>query len=675
MKLADEEQRRRVLTDLRSTLLVEAAAGTGKTSLIAGRVAMLLANGQAPANIAAITFTELAAGELTLRIRSYVESLLDGQIPRVMALALPRGLGANQSANLVAARQHLDEITTSTIHGFCQGVIRSYAIETGLDPGSRVIDGPSAEAMFQSVFEAWLIDRLSRACDADDPVAVLSEDDPLNVVELIKKLADLKRSHPAAKTMPVHLDHRTDINLVDAIDVFARWFGTRPAEPRTARLLDDLQVLASIYVDCFKTKPSFRDLWKLAHPPRLGCIATRSASLSPYRCKSSWKKMCGADAGERFNAEAEQHFEVIDRLYRDLLGQIADGLVGSLSCALDDVIDAYTRRKREAAALDFDDLLLRARDLVSEHENVRVALGEQYKHIFVDEFQDTDRIQAAIIFLIAATKRPKRWQDAQLRPGSLFLVGDPKQAIYRFRGADIDAYNEARAAIASQASDSVVEITANFRSQQAIIDHVNKCFEPVLQGGGQPGYVQLSPTLEDAEHGLPCAATVRVDLPPGASAAVQRDEEAAMVAQICRRLIGTIQVKRVDGSKSVLAPGDIALLAPTGTELWRYERALESVGLSVASQAGKTLLRQQEAQDVLALLRALADPADTVAFGAFMRGPMVGMTDDELLDIAEAVGEAFCVTEPHRVFDVRTPSELVSHPVAQAVLRADPGRT
>ena len=668
MRLADEEQRRRVLTDLGSTLLVEAAAGTGKTSLIAGRVAMLLANGHAPRHIAAITFTELAAGELTLRIRNYVESLLNGQIPKVMALALPRGLSADQSANLVAARQHLDEITTSTIHGFCQEVIRSYAIETGLDPGSRVIDGPSADAMFESVFSTWLIDRLSSGRHADNPVAVLSEDAPLKVVELIKKLADLKRTHPTAKTLPVRLDHRTDINLVDAIDAFARWFGTGPDEPRTARLLDDLQVLASIYADSFKTKPSFRDLWKLAHPPRLGCMVTGSASLSPYRCKTSWKNKCGAEAGERFNAEAERHFEEIDRLYRDLLGQIADGLVGSLSDALDDVIGAYTRRKREAAALDFDDLLLRAHDLVSKHENVRVALGERYKHIFVDEFQDTDRIQAAIIFLIASTKRPKRWQDAQLRPGALFLVGDPKQAIYRFRGADIDAYNEARAAIASQARDSVVEITANFRSQQAIIDHVNKCFEPVLQAGGQPGYVQLSPTLEGAEHGLPCAATVPVDLPPDPSAAVQRDEEAAIVAQICRRLIGTIQVTRADGSKSLLAPGDVALLAPTGTELWRYERALESVGLSVASQAGKTLLRQQEAQDVLALLRVLADPADTLAFGAFMRGPMVGLTDEELLDVAEAVQQAFCVKEPHRVFDVRTPPELASHPVAHAVL-------
>jgi ATP-dependent exoDNAse (exonuclease V) beta subunit len=670
MKLADEQQRRRVLTDLGATLLVEAAAGTGKTSLIAGRVAMLLANGEAPQQIAAITFTELAAGELSLRIRSYVATLLTGEIPKVLALALPQGLSARQSANLVAAQEHLDEITTSTIHGFCQEMIRSYAIETGLDPGSRVIDGPSADAIFDSVFSTWLIDRLSSGTHADDPVAVLSQHAPLKVVELIKKLADLKRTHPTARTMPVRLDHRSDIDFVEAVSGFARWFAGSPYEPRTATLLDDLQLLASFYTDCFKERPNFRDLWNLAHPPQLGSMAAESSNLSPYRCKTSWKNKCGAEAGELFNAEAERHVAAIDRLYRNLLGQIADGLVGMLSEALDDVIGAYTRRKREAAALDFDDLLLRAYDLVSKHEVVRVALGEQYKHIFVDEFQDTDRIQAAIIFLIASKKRPKRWQEAQLRPGALFLVGDPKQAIYRFRGADIDAYNEARAAIASQARDSVVEITANFRSQQAIIDHVNNCFEPVLQAGGQPGYVQLSPTLEGAEHDLPCAATVSVDLPSGSSAAVQREQEAAIVAQICRRLIGAIHVKRVDGSTSLLMPGDIALLAPTGTELWRYERAMESVGLSVASQAGKTLLRQQETQDVLALLRVLADPADTLAFGAFMRGPMVGITDEELLDIAESVHQAFAAKDPHRLFDVRIQPELVSHPVARSVLTA-----
>src|SRR5207253_7026742 len=116
-------------------------------------------------------------------------------------------------------------------------------------------------------------------------------------------------------------------------------------------------------------------------------MASGSSNFSPYRRKTDWKRKCGADVGERLNAEAERRFGSIDQLYRDLLGQIADGLVSRLSDALDDVIAAYTRRKREAAALDFDDLLLRAHDLVANHEAVRVPLGERYRHLFVDEFQ------------------------------------------------------------------------------------------------------------------------------------------------------------------------------------------------------------------------------------------------------------------------------------------------
>jgi hypothetical protein len=134
------------------------------------------------------------------------------------------------------------------------------------------------------------------------------------------------------------------------------------------------------------------------------------------------------------------------------------------------------------------------------------------------------------------------------------LVGDPKQAIYRFRGADIKAYNEARASIAAQADGAVVAITANFRSQGQIIDHVNQCFEPVLRSEGQPGYVHLTATIDRAEHGLPCAAKVTIGLPNDPLADTQRDEEAAIVARICRNLIGAIQVNRADGSVVTALP-------------------------------------------------------------------------------------------------------------------------
>ncbi|MBN8990644.1 MAG: UvrD-helicase domain-containing protein [Rhizobiales bacterium] len=669
MKLADADQRRRVLTDFDTTLLVEAAAGTGKTSLIAGRVAMLLAGGAAPSEIAAITFTELAAGELALRIRWYVASLLAGVVPDVLKAALPEGLNAQQGANLASAAEHLDEISTSTIHGFCQEIIRSYAIETALDPGSRVMDAAGSDAMFEAIFRAWLVDRLSGKVGADDPVVVLSEHDPLKVVGLVKSLAELKRRHPKAGTSRADFKRRTDLDLIEAVDRFVRWFAGNPDEPQTARLLDDLATLSAFYGDCFKTAPTFRDLWRLGQPPRVNSMEARSFNLGSYRRKTAWVKKYGAGRGEALNREAESHFANVERTYRELLGHIADGLVSALASVLDDVVAAYARRKQEAAVLDFDDLLVMAHDLVCKHEPVRAALGRRFLHMFVDEFQDTDRVQAAIIFSIAAEAAPRRWQEARLRRGSLFLVGDPKQAIYRFRGADIQAYNEARATIAAQTDGAVVEITANFRSQAQIIDHVNQCFEPVLQSEGQPGYVRLTATLDRAEHGLPCAAKVTVALPKDPSADSQRDEEAVIVARICRNLIGSIAVKRTDGSVTPLVAGDIGLLAPTGKDLWRFERALEAEGLSVASQAGKTLFLQQETQDVLALLRVLADARDTLAFGALMRGPIVGLTDEELLDIAERIHEASGEERP-ATFNVRTPLDQISHPVAKPVLAA-----
>jgi ATP-dependent exoDNAse (exonuclease V) beta subunit len=667
MKLADLEQRRRVLTDFNTTLLVEAAAGTGKTSLIAGRVAMLLANGAAPSQIAAITFTELAAGELSLRIRGYVGALLTGNPPDVLRSALPEGLTEQQKSNLAAAAEHLDEINASTIHGFCQEIIRSYAIETGLDPGSRVMDAPSSDAMFEAVLSAWLADRLSAGTGTDDPVVVLSRHDPLKVVGLVKSLAELKRRHPKAGTSRADFTRRADLDLTEAVDAFVRWFAKNSDEPKTARLLEDLATLSTFFANCFNAEPTFKELWRLGQPPRLASMQKRNSNLSGYRCKTAWVKKYGPDRGEALNREAEQHFENVERVYRELLGQIADGLVGALSTVLDGGVAAYARRKQESAVLDFDDLLVMAHDLVCRHEPVRAALGRRFRHIFVDEFQDTDRVQAAIIFSIAAEVAPARWQDARLRRGALFLVGDPKQAIYRFRGADIKAYNEARASVAAQADGAVVAITANFRSQGQIIDHVNQCFEPVLRSEGQPGYVHLTTTIDRAEHGLPCAAKVTIALPNDPSADTQRDEEAAIVARICRNLIGAIQVKRTDGSVTPLTPGDIGLLAPTGKDLWRFERALEAERLSVASQAGKTLFLQQETQDVLALLRVLADARDTLAFGAFMRGPMVGLTDEELLDIAEQIHQASS-EEPLRPFNVQTKVELVSHPTARSVL-------
>ncbi|MEP6878410.1 MAG: 3'-5' exonuclease, partial [Nitrosospira sp.] len=229
------------------------------------------------------------------------------------------------------------------------------------------------------------------------------------------------------------------------------------------------------------------------------------------------------------------------------------------------------------------------------------------------------------------------WTCFQIRPGALFLVGDPKQAIYRFRGADVAAYIQARDIFLAQGPDSVLSISTNFRSCAPILHYVNERFERLLSAeSGQPGFSALDPFHPKREEGL-CVAALDIavaDEEGKATAEQQRDGEAEAVAEMCARLIGSeVILDRTTGEHRSCRPGDIALLAPTGSELWRYEEALEQRGIPVATQAGKGLFRRQEIQDLIAVTRILADQRDTLALGALLRGPLVGLTEEELLDI------------------------------------------
>lgn len=668
MTLADDPARLRILTDLDATLLVEAAAGTGKTALMAGRLTMLLARGTEPGAIAAITFTELAASGLATRVQRYVEELLAGRVPQPLRLALPNGLNVDQRRALSGAAAKLDELTTATIHAFCQTIISSYAVEADIDPGARILDAVQAAAAFDSVFEQWLKRRLNAPERPGDAIATLSRDDPRRIVDTLQELARFRLRYRGARALPAELGGRPDIDLVDAVADFRRWISSQPVEPKTLELVGELETLANFYAGSFDPPPDFATLWRLAHPPQLACMRRHSFDLLTPRRKSAWERVAGKERGALLNEEATACFERVNRCYRTVLGRFATALVAQLAAELDEVLDDYAAFKRAAAVLDFDDLLEKARALVRQHDDVRRALGERYRHIFVDEFQDTDPVQTEILFGIAGKDRAGRWQDSVLRAGALFMVGDPKQAIYRFRGADIGSYSQARAAVERQLPENIVQVTANFRSRPDILRHINRCFARPLSGEGQPGYVPLTSTLGDPDHDLPCAARITVDVPPDSRPAQIRDAEAEAVADLCTRLIGNLPIRDEDGAIVPLTAGGIALLAPTGAELWRYERALEQRGLPIASQAGKSLFRRQEVQDLLALARVLADAGDTLAFGALLRGPLVGLTEEELLDITVGLPPHLDRAEAPQRFSVLTDVDHVAHPLARRTL-------
>jgi CRISPR-associated exonuclease Cas4 len=500
----DDDDRLRALTDLASTLLVEAAAGTGKTSLLAGRVVMLLLDGVSPRAIAAITFTELAAGELRQRITYYLDGLLAGRIPDELRISLAVERTAACRMLLEKACSHLDELTCPTIHGFCHDLLRTYAVEAGVDPGADILDRDQADFVFGAVFERWWRARLEEPRPAHDPIALVARKDPTGAEELLGDFASFRRRYRKARPLPPDLDVGADRAFVESVREFRRWCNGVVAPPEVDSDVAELELLALHFDRRFDPLPDFERLWDLAHPAWRPLMRKRSLDLRAYTQRGVWKRVAGRIDGSRLADEAEAHYERCREAYADLMGRIATAIVSVFSGELDALLSEYEAFKKRAAVLDFDDLLFTCREMLRSHPDVRAAAADRYQRILVDEFQDTDPVQAEIIFLLSSSGNDaEAWFKRRLLPGQLFMVGDPKQAIYRFRGADLATYLQVREVLEAQFPGNVLRVTSNFRSRTAILDHIYLCFAERL-AAQKAGYVALEGTRDRATHGLPC---------------------------------------------------------------------------------------------------------------------------------------------------------------------------
>jgi len=664
----DDTERERALTDLDSTLLVEASAGTGKTSLLAGRVAMLLAAGRPPSSIAAITFTERAAAELRDRVDKFAGQLVDRKVPKDLEPAFHRAsLSHEQAEALGDARSRLGELTASTIHSFCLAILQSYAVEARIDPGAAVMDGDQTDLAFEAIFDTWLSQRLGHAARPNDPIVVMAAHDPIEAVKTLKSLAKFRRSHPGARPLPPPRYADAIYDFVEAVGEYRRWIGRVAAPDQALADVEALEELANALAPATSADLDFSRLWVLVHPKSEALLPRGGRDLKRYNARLKlWSSSAGKGDGRQLSASGQEHYERCAKRFADAIGAIADTLLASFFGETDELVAAFDQFKRSAAVLDFDDILIRTRTLLRTDERVRKEVARRYRHILVDEYQDTDPLQSEILFLIAGEPGlSDGWESWRLRPGALFMVGDPKQAIYRFRGADLKCYLRARSAIQAQFPGNVLPIAANFRSGTGILEHVDRVFAERLtkQLGG---YVALQSTVAEDPERIQSIARLSYHVSADSYVGPIRDFEAQAVADLCARLVGNVRVRRSDGNIALAEPGDIALLAPRRTELWRYERALEEKGLPVASQAGKNLYRRQESQDFVALVRALADSRDTLALGAVLRGPLVGLTERELLDITQALREQ----DGDAVFDLRTDLSRVHHPLAHHVMQS-----
>ena len=693
-RLTDAPARLAALTDHERTLLVEAGAGSGKTALIAGRVALLISAGVHPKEIVAITFTEAAASELLERIERFVQTFLGGQVPVELQDALPEGLPEAQREKLENGALFLDEITCTTIHGFCQQLVKPYPIETRIDPGAAIIDPAAAEIAYQDLMQAWLSARFGRdrgaeglgrippiggAGGEDDFFTELLVKAPDETLELINKTARFLKLHRTAHAPAAAVDPPTFIRLADVIAECAAWYdGCGVPEPTTRELIDDLARVAEMAREAATGPLTGRRIAELVfHTAPQACKKSDTA-FKQWGRKGKWKEAAKAVGrstaqGEQMSAAGEAHYHACGAAYQVFCAGLGALAFQRFVSEFDALRDLYRDYKRRAALLDFDDLLHHARDLLKGSEPVRQALARRYPRILVDEFQDTDPLQAEILWrLTGEGDATLPWQERTIRPGALFLVGDPKQAIFRFRGADVETYLAAKRVLAARDPAAILEITTNFRSEASILDFVNAHFSAMLdESQGQPGFTPLTPIRVHTDNPSVAAFGIvlndqhrnsRGDL----AVDLVRRQEAAIVANIVRHLIGAYPVwdKEIQRVRPARA-GDIALLAPTGTSLWIYEQALEMSEIPIATQAGKGFFRRQEVQDLIAIARAISDRRDTLALGALLRGPLVGLTEEELADAIEALQNT---TGTSQRLHLWTDSTNINHPVLKQTL-------
>lgn len=653
--VADQDVRDLVSSDLSRTYLVEAGAGTGKTKVIVDRYVRCVLDPERGAGdvraVAAITFTEKAAGELRQRIREEFER---------QASSAAEGPEADR---VQAALEALDDAPIGTIHGFAGRLLREFPVEAGVDPAFEQLDALGSDLEGARLWGEWLA-QLAAGHRQDEAVRAA--------------LARLLRAG-------VRLDALRDL-AVGARGVFGERYDLDPApipsaEPNLKAGLAALQDrLGSLRDFCatacgdqcdrgFGAAMGLVDACDvlLAEPPpdvdRLAAalydLPAKLTPSAPGGARGNWDDARGG------KPELQARYRALAAGAEALRDEYASYLTATAVA----VTDAFSRWAGAAQValgrLDFTDLLGCLRDVLLHDRRTRAALQRRLRYVLVDEFQDTDPLQAEIVFYLCEREPVAYgWLDVVLEPGKLFVVGDPKQSIYRFRRADIGMYDEVKSLISAQPGGTgiVTAIRQNFRTTPRVVAWVNNVFATVFdddqEEGRQPGYQWVEPFRPQGDDPRVVVMTGGEYGSGAGTAAAARQDEARAVAALLSRMLGEdawrwrVQDRDAEGfaEEALREPrwGDIAVLYRTTTGLDTLEDALRAAGVPYRVEGGATYFARREVDDALLCLRAVDDPSDGPALYGALHSTFFGCSDDDLVLFWAAGGrfDLFAAEQP-----------------------------
>jgi len=601
----DADARARIAEDLDSSLFVEAGAGTGKTTALVERVTALLRRGVPVTKLVVITFTRAAAAELREKVRIKVTEARD-----------KAEIGSPEREYLDAAVREIDFAVIQTIDSFALSMLRERPLEAGLPPVIEPVDEVQAELNFDEAWSRWLDDQpdTGEFASAIATAFRLGLGTPLtDLYETARRLHD-----------NYHLVGKHDFNESGAIPRVAgqniveagKWL---PAMARFCRLPEGDRLTASL--------------------EDFGSVAERLERIGPGSEDADWLLASGnvkfsqtggrqgdwGDDASGVNAckSVKAHLKYFQDLLDGELSDLRRHAVGELLGLLKGFITGYAEERRDEGRAEFHDMLTWAVQLL-EDDDARRHFQERYRYILVDEFQDTDPLQVDLVRGLT-----DREGVGQPTPGALFVVGDPKQSIYRFRHADLPTLNRLR----NEPHVDLTLITRNFRSNMSLVGWVNHVFSRWMDGGGsryQADYVALESTDNPPETEPRFGVHIVGEALPERRIETVRRAEAADLSRVAREIGGGRWTVRDGDGLRASRYADLCILIPRRTALPLLERALDEYEVPYTTAGNSLIFATEDVRDLLNVLTAIDDPTDQVAVVAALRSPAYACSDVDL---------------------------------------------
>jgi ATP-dependent helicase/nuclease subunit A len=610
-------------------VVVVAGAGTGKTTLLVNRLVYLLMKEPAPVlitQVIALTFTNKAATEMKVRLRERLVVLARPETDPVRAgdggavsredLRDRYGLSADAiAARAQGALNDLEKAQIGTLHSFAGHLLRLHPLESGVDPDFKEDDGLRFEEQFTAAWDCWLDQELSRAGQQHRLWRSVLSSTTLDTVRTLARslcselidLGTLQQQLASTAVPPVVLSWIQQMG--DRAEQLLKTYD-RPKRRKVEQMLAATASLMRLIADN-------------GLPGRQGLAMEEREWFSKDlgSAVGGWEKGDFKEAAALI--QAAQQLLAIDHTFLNDLVTLLIPLVRNIR-------ETFARQ----GWISFDGLLARARTLLLHHPLVRERIKRDYRAVLVDEFQDTDPVQYEIILAVSERQGSQavHWHEMMLEPGKLFIVGDPKQSIYAFRRADIEAFDRVVEKVTVDGGVAQT-LTTNFRSDVAVLEPVNEVFDRLFERQPlvQPANVRLEVRPQRRQASIEPGVRLSVTRPDGEAETFDAAGATRAESEVLARWLNDEVLSRPS-----VKPGHIALLFRKLTQADAYLDALRRHDIPYVIEGEKHFYRRQEVIDLVNLLRVLDHPHDEIALAGLLRSPLGGLTDRELYELKQA---------------------------------------